>query len=331
MAQYTGIQGQNILIVSSDPSNPTEGQIWYNTTSNLLKGYAFAPSSVATGGNMNTSRRGVSGAGTQTAALAFGGFAGSSPYSTASESYNGTSWTSTSSIPTSRYNPGGCGTQTAALGVTGSPATTQVISWDGSSWTNSPVDFPITTLENYLAGIQTACITCGVRSPGSSPDWNTLNYSWNGSSWTSFAALNTIRSDGGTAGNQTSALVFGGEGTPASTKNDVELWNGTSWTTKSNLITDLIYGNNGPVGTSNDTVRLGGLNPPNTASSAIQTWNGTSWASDGNAPAGKSEMAGSGSAQAGLYSGGAAPPYTITNTTFEYTGAALATKTITTS
>ena len=41
MAQYTGIQGQNILIVSSDPANPTEGQIWYNTTTNLLKGYAL--------------------------------------------------------------------------------------------------------------------------------------------------------------------------------------------------------------------------------------------------------------------------------------------------
>ena len=51
MAQYTGIQGSNILIVSSDPANPVEGQIWYNTTSNTLKGYAFAPASWATGGN----------------------------------------------------------------------------------------------------------------------------------------------------------------------------------------------------------------------------------------------------------------------------------------
>jgi hypothetical protein len=40
MANYTGIQGQNILIVDTDPANPTEGQIWYNSTSNLLKGYA---------------------------------------------------------------------------------------------------------------------------------------------------------------------------------------------------------------------------------------------------------------------------------------------------
>jgi hypothetical protein len=42
MANYTGIQGQNILIVSSDPSNPVEGQIWYNTTSQTLKGYQIA-------------------------------------------------------------------------------------------------------------------------------------------------------------------------------------------------------------------------------------------------------------------------------------------------
>ena len=44
MATYTNIQGQNILIVSSDPANPTIGQIWYNTTSNTLK--AFATSSL---------------------------------------------------------------------------------------------------------------------------------------------------------------------------------------------------------------------------------------------------------------------------------------------
>jgi hypothetical protein len=38
MANYTGIQGQNILIVSSDPANPVEGQIWYNTTSQTFEG-----------------------------------------------------------------------------------------------------------------------------------------------------------------------------------------------------------------------------------------------------------------------------------------------------
>ena len=75
MAAYTGIQGQNILIVSSDPANPTEGQIWYNSTTNLLKGYAnVAVNSWATGGNMATARYALPGAGTQAAGLGIGGY-----------------------------------------------------------------------------------------------------------------------------------------------------------------------------------------------------------------------------------------------------------------
>jgi len=72
MATYTNIQGQNILIVSSDPANPTVGQIWYNTTSNTLKGSAEI-GAWATGGNLATGRNLLAGAGTQTAGLAFGG------------------------------------------------------------------------------------------------------------------------------------------------------------------------------------------------------------------------------------------------------------------
>jgi hypothetical protein len=91
MANYTGIQGQNILIVSSDPSNPTEGQIWYNTTSNLLKGYQFAAINAwATGGNLNTARDNLAGgAGTQVAALAFGGEIQILQQQVVTESYNG--------------------------------------------------------------------------------------------------------------------------------------------------------------------------------------------------------------------------------------------------
>jgi hypothetical protein len=41
MADYINIYGQDILAVASDPANPTQGQIWYNTTSNTLKGQAL--------------------------------------------------------------------------------------------------------------------------------------------------------------------------------------------------------------------------------------------------------------------------------------------------
>ena len=100
MTAYTGIQGQNILIVSSDPANPTEGQIWYNSTSNLLKGYANVVTNAwATGGNLNTARTTLAGAGTQTAALGFGGTPPS--FVTATEEFNGPGSPVTQTITTS--------------------------------------------------------------------------------------------------------------------------------------------------------------------------------------------------------------------------------------
>ena len=89
MVAYTGIQGQNILIVSSDPANPTEGQIWYNSTSNLLKGQKYIEA-WSSGGNLNTGREQNAGVGTQSAALSIGGATPPGIGTTATELYNGT-------------------------------------------------------------------------------------------------------------------------------------------------------------------------------------------------------------------------------------------------
>jgi hypothetical protein len=88
MAEYINIRGQSIEVVASDPANPTQGQIWYNSTSNTLKGLGFAAAAWATGGNMNTARSAIAGAGTQTAGLATGG---ETPVTgtNATEEYNG--------------------------------------------------------------------------------------------------------------------------------------------------------------------------------------------------------------------------------------------------
>tara|TARA_R110002020_G_scaffold93301_4_gene225167 strand:- start:669 stop:821 length:153 start_codon:yes stop_codon:yes gene_type:complete len=39
MATYSTLAGQTIQVIAGDPANPVEGQIWYNSTSNVLKGY----------------------------------------------------------------------------------------------------------------------------------------------------------------------------------------------------------------------------------------------------------------------------------------------------
>jgi hypothetical protein len=98
MTEYTGIKGGKVQNFSSDPANPFVGQVWYNTTSSELKVRSSNASGAwTTGGSLNTARQTLGGAGIQTAALAFGGF--TPPTITgATESYNGTSWTSNPAI-----------------------------------------------------------------------------------------------------------------------------------------------------------------------------------------------------------------------------------------
>ena len=68
---------------------------------------------------MNTARFSLGGCGTQTAGLAFGGLV--PPFTTATEEYDGNSWTTVNSMNTARWWLAGAGTQTAGLAFGGSP------------------------------------------------------------------------------------------------------------------------------------------------------------------------------------------------------------------
>ena len=61
----------------------------------------------------------MGGAGIQTATLAFGGGNPPSSYLTVTEEYNGTSWSTKSSMATARRSLGGSGNTSAALGFGG--------------------------------------------------------------------------------------------------------------------------------------------------------------------------------------------------------------------
>jgi len=75
MTTYKELKGTNIEVNSSDPSNPIEGQVWFNSTSNVLKGQRpTLAGSWATSNNMNTGRLDGAAAGaSNSSALAFGG------------------------------------------------------------------------------------------------------------------------------------------------------------------------------------------------------------------------------------------------------------------
>ena len=93
MAAYKTLKGQSIRQVAQDPTNPLLGEIWYNTTIGLLKGYRTIDAAWASGGALPAVRSGSGGAGIQNAALNIGGENGSSIFGT-TEEYNGAAWAS---------------------------------------------------------------------------------------------------------------------------------------------------------------------------------------------------------------------------------------------
>jgi hypothetical protein len=99
----------------------------------------------ASANNMNTKRQLLSGCGTQTAGLAFGGLE-PTPFTVlaATEEYNGATWANSNNMVSASRNAAGAGIQTAALAFGGtsdganplSPTLTQ--EYNGSSWTTTP-------------------------------------------------------------------------------------------------------------------------------------------------------------------------------------------------
>ncbi len=74
MATYKEIKGTQIEVLATDPTYPLEGQVWYNSTDNVVKGQATTTTgSWASSPSVNTGKDQTSGAGTTTAALNLSG------------------------------------------------------------------------------------------------------------------------------------------------------------------------------------------------------------------------------------------------------------------
>jgi len=89
---------------------------------------------------LNTARSYGGGAGTKTAALAFGGIAQppTNPNLANTESYNGSTWTEVNDLNTAKRFMAGVGadnTSALAFGAANSPSTFSLTeSWNGTSW-----------------------------------------------------------------------------------------------------------------------------------------------------------------------------------------------------
>ena len=319
MADYSTIKGFTIQSLTSDPSNLLLGQVWYNTTSNTLKGYGLQGTSAwASGGNMNEGRPGLAGAGTQTAAFACAG-GPPGPYKANMETYDGTSWTEVGNLQTETDYNAASGSTTAGLSFQGTSYTTQTESWNGTSWSVAGGALNTGRQQGAGFGTQTASISATGNAPPNSP----LVEKYDGTSWTEVGDVNTARSYVKGGGTATSGII--GPGNPPS--GITETYDGTTWTEVNNVNTARFAYGMSKDGANTSALLFAGNVP--TASTLVEQWDGTSWTEVADVSNGTQECAGAGTGGFALLFGGNSPAgYTDT---VEEWAAAAATKTFTAS
>ena len=238
-------------------------------------------------GDLNTGRESPGGAGTQTAALAFGG---TPPVMGNTEAWDGSSWTEVSDLATARSQVGSSGTtQTAALAFGGNSykASTE-------TWTVTPSALFQQSAEGQLFFNSTANVFKETLSDIPA------------ATWASAPSINTTRwgmgsAARGTDGTNENALIFGG-GTPPAATALTEEWNGSAWSEDNDLNTAR-KDTTGFGATYTSAVCAGGNTPPRRAQT--ETWNGSSWTEVTDLNTARSGIAGTGTVTSGIVSSGA--------------------------
>ena len=274
MTTYKEIFGKQIKNLSSDPpAAAAEGQVWYNTGSNVFK-TSLSTSVWASGGNFPDSRRAGFSAGTQTASFYAGGY--TSGTLTSTKIYNGSSWTAGPTFNESKFLGACSGISTAAIASGGNgPAGSNLASsatFDGSSWTATSA-VPVGNQGGSGFGILAASVTIG----GSGD--NDYSAEWNGSSWAAGNNCNVGRYGAGGSGTLTAGLVSGGENPGATAQLTSSSYDGTNWTAGASLVeskTDMFGGSSLASAGTSGTLISGGNNDSGRTGNC-QIFNGTAF------------------------------------------------------
>tara|TARA_R110002049_G_scaffold222115_1_gene393685 strand:+ start:283 stop:1272 length:990 start_codon:yes stop_codon:yes gene_type:complete len=292
MAEYKAIHGFTVQNRTADTDPVNIGQVYYRSDTGDMKVTlnVLGTGSWASGGNLPAVRNArPAGAGTQNAALVFGGGPGNGEKGF---SYDGSSWTEIGDLNTARYNSIGVGNQPSALNVGGvltaspSPPTNVTEEWDGSSWSETG---NLNTARESLSASQNATAeACIVFGGNTATAVTAVAETFNGTSWTEVGDMNTARKKSGGFGTATSAIVAGGNTDTA--VNNVESWNGNSWTEIAESGAKDNLGASGASGTSG--LIFGGYAGGFIA--LAQEWNGTSWTEVADLATGRDQLGGTG-------------------------------------
>ncbi len=130
---------------------------------------------------------------------------------TATNSWDGSSWTEGTAVNTARHAGGGGGTQTAALYVGGNDGSTRGYTeiWNGSAWTESG---DLNNARNDL-DLMTTSTSLAVAF-GGDPSLRRKTEEYDGSAWTNVADSSADKYASGGAGTGTLGLAAAGGASP---------------------------------------------------------------------------------------------------------------------
>lgn len=184
-------------------------------------------------------------------------------------------WATGGALTGARQSGGITGLQTAALQAGGYPgANTTTMTYDGSTWTAPGNNLNTGRYIAAIWGTQTAAVCATGSASGPPYTGTTAAEEFNGTSWTASNPINTARYGCFAGGTLTQGVVAGGSG-PATYADDVEEYDGTSFSTVTSIPSDQGNGTSGAY-TQTDVMCVGG-GPGNKTTNSH--YNGTSWTS----------------------------------------------------
>ena len=330
MSTFKNIRGQNIRSLSSDPSPISNGDIWYNSTSQTLKG-VVPVSAWASGTALPANRYRLTSFGTATAGVIAGGSTnppGAQPSTTATLEYDGTTMSSGGALGTARRGLASAGVLTAGIvfggsgGSSDSNVNNESEEYNGTSFSEGN---NLNTARSAICGDgpQTAAFAAGGLQPGNSSAFE----HYDGTSWTNSTSLPSVRRFATGNGPQTASLVTGGETAPGTQITNTEEWNGSGWTASGAYPSAFSAGASG--GTQTAALAFAGRGPGYLSITA--GYDGSTWSTRPSMATARSMVGGTGTTSSAFVTGGeisASPP--LQTATEEFTIAAT-TKTFTTS
>ena len=302
MTTYRQIHGRSIQAVTTDPTGDiTEGQIWYNTSSDTFKSVVVSSAWSSSSPLGRDAGEFSGGAGTQTAAMVSGGVY---PEVNTTNEYNGTGWSTSGNMNTAGFYRGLGGTQTAGFCFGNQVASPDIPTgasetYDGSSWTS------ISTIPQvHSQSASFGSTTAGVCSSGRINQYDqatTVTNEWDGSSWSTGGAYpqDTRGMACTSTSPATTGLAFGGQrgGSPSPglvTNN--QSYDGSTWTAQTAIPTATAFG--AASGTSTLALLIGG-NAPSATTNCFK-YDGSSWTAIPSLATGRRTLSGLGSTTAAL-------------------------------